>query len=97
MLRKARFRKNRGPLRILAIANTMPSARLGLVVGKRALRRANRRNAVKRVTREVFRTMRVGLPAVDVVVQVRAPLDKAQLRASLEEEFRAMARFYEHN
>ena len=91
-LRFARFRKSRGPLRIFAVANTMPVARLGLIVGKRAVRRAHQRNAVKRVVREVFRIRRGQLPAVDIVVQLRGPAVRRELRRILEEEFCSMAK-----
>lgn len=91
VLRSARYRKSRGPLRILAFANTMPGARLGLIVGKRAVRRAHERNGLKRIVREVFRTRRGCLPAVDVVVQLRGGADRAELRGWLEEELSAMA------
>jgi len=53
-------------------------ARLGLVVGKKQLKRAVDRNKVKRVVREQFRLRLAGLPAVDLVVRLAvkpAPLD----------------------
>lgn len=59
-------------------------ARLGLVVGKKLLKRAVDRNRVKRVVREQFRLRRAGLPAVDLVVRLAAkpaPLDSKQLAA----------------
>ena len=90
VLRAASYRKSRGPLRILAFANTMPCARLGLVIGKRAVRQAHERNALKRVAREVFRASRGHLPAVDIVVLLRGPCGRGELRTSLEEEFSAM-------
>lgn len=90
VLRSARYRKSRGPLRIFAYANTMPGARLGLIVGRRAVRRAHERNGLKRVAREVFRTCRERLPAVDVVVQFRGPAGRRELRVWLVEEFSAM-------
>ena len=71
VLRSPAYVVRRGALRIVANANTMHGARLGLIVGKRAVRAANRRNLVKRVVRETFRQARPGLPALDVVVQVR--------------------------
>ena len=91
VLRLARYRKGCGPLRIFAFANTMPNARLGLVIGKRAVRLAHERNALKRVVREVFRTSRGRLPAVDIVVQLRGNADRTELRDWLEKEFGAMA------
>ncbi len=90
MLRGARYRKSRGPLRIFALANTMPSARLGLIVGRRAMRHANERNTCKRVAREVFRNSRERLPRVDVVIQLRGPATRGELRAWLEEELGTM-------
>ncbi len=57
-------------------------ARLGLVVGKKLLKRAVDRNTVKRVVRDHFRRCRAELPAVDLVVRLAAkpaPLDRKQL------------------
>ena len=45
-------------------------ARLGLVVGKKFLRRAVDRNQVKRIIREQFRCLRGRLPALDLVVRL---------------------------
>ena len=91
VLRSARYRRSRGPLRFFAVANTMPGARLGLVIGKRAVRRACKRNALKRVAREVFRITRQRLPAMDVVVQLRGAAGRREFRTWLEEAFGAMA------
>ena len=57
-------------------------ARLGLVVGKKLLKRAVDRNTVKRIIREQFRRCRPGLPAVDLIVRLAAkpvPLDRKLL------------------
>lgn len=48
------------------------SARLGLALAKRRIRRAVDRNRVKRVLRESFRRVRVELGAVDIVVLARS-------------------------
>ena len=59
-------------------------ARLGLVIGKKFVRRAVDRNQVKRVVRERFRCLRGDLPAVDVVVRlmVKSPrMDRKMLAA----------------
>lgn len=48
------------------------SARLGLVVRKKVLRRAVDRNRAKRTIRESFRLAQ-GLPPVDIVVRVMSP------------------------
>ena len=56
--------------------------RLGLVIGKKQLKRAVDRNRVKRIVREQFRRQRVMLPAYDLVVRLAvkpAPLDGKQL------------------
>lgn len=59
-----------GSFRLFAIANRESGARLGLIVGKRQLKRAVDRNRVKRALRETFRTRRSTLPALDIVVQL---------------------------
>ncbi len=48
------------------------TARLGLVVGKKLLKRAVHRNRVKRVVREQFRLHRHALPICDLVVRLAA-------------------------
>ena len=58
----------------------MQTARLGLVIGKRAVRRAVDRNRAKRVLRETFRTRRLELPWVDIVVQLTGPVGGCDLR-----------------
>jgi ribonuclease P protein component len=79
----AGFRCSRGPVRITALSNDRSSARLGLVVGKRVMRRAVDRNRAKRVIRETFRTTRADLPRVDIIVQVTGPGSSAELRHAL--------------
>lgn len=59
-------------------------ARLGLVVGKKLLKRAVDRNRVKRIVRELFRLRREALPTCDLVVRLAAkprPLDGKALAA----------------
>ena len=53
-------------------------ARLGVVVGKKLLKRAVDRNRLKRIIREQFRLVRKDLPAFDLIVRLAvkaAPLD----------------------
>ena len=57
--------------------NGLSTARLGVVVAKKLARRANVRNLVKRIAREIFRRQRSGLPAHDLVVRLHAPVAKA--------------------
>lgn len=60
--------------------NTLGHARLGLVVGKKAAKRANKRNYMKRVIREWFRLHQHELPAKDFVVRVRVLFEREQYR-----------------
>lgn len=62
----------------------MHTARLGLVVGKRALPRAHERNRAKRVLRETFRRRRRTLPPMDIVIQVTGDASNDVYRSSLE-------------
>jgi len=75
-------RRRDGALRLSAVANRMHTARLGLVVGKRALPRAHERNRAKRVLRETFRRRRAALPAMDIVIQVTGEAASEAYRAS---------------
>ena len=66
-----------GCFRVLAMESESDDARLGLIIGKRQLKRAVDRNRVKRMVRESFRITRMNLPAVDVIVQlIRTPDDR---------------------
>lgn len=60
------------PLWAAAAPSQADSARLGLVVAKKVLRRAVDRNRAKRAIRESFR-LNQRLPAVDIVVRVVEP------------------------
>ncbi|MFW6092375.1 MAG: ribonuclease P protein component [Pseudomonadota bacterium] len=84
VFRAATLRKRRGPLRLSAVANRMHTARLGLVVGKRALPKAHQRNRAKRVLRDTFRRRRRNLPPMDIVIRVTGPAPNDLYRASLE-------------
>ena len=57
-------------------------ARLGLVIGKKLLKKAVDRNRVKRIVREQFRRERPKLPACDLIVRLAAkpvPFDSSLL------------------
>ena len=62
----------------------MPSARLGLVVGKRAIARAHARNRVKRIIRDRFRRQRLRLGGIDLVVRVLGPVSAPELHQRLD-------------
>ena len=73
----------------LRAAEEGDGARLGVVVAKRLLRRAVKRNLVKRLAREHFRLLRPQLPSRDLVLRLAAkpaPLD----RKALAEEIRGL-------
>jgi ribonuclease P protein component len=53
--------------------NALPHARLGVVAAKRFAPRAVTRNTIKRITRELFRTM--PLPALDCIVRLARPVN----------------------
>ena len=69
VFRQPSVRLRRGPLRLVARPNALGTARLGIVVAKRMIRRAVGRNRAKRVIRESFR-LATGLPSMDIVVRV---------------------------
>ena len=56
--------------------NGLNHPRLGLVVGKKAAKRANSRNYMKRVIRDWFRRHKEILPPHDFVVRVHRPFTR---------------------
>lgn len=81
---------------LYARRNSLPQARLGVVVAKRFAPRAVTRNTIKRATRELFR--QASLPDVDCIVRLSRPVNakrdpatnsalKAALRAELAQLF----------
>ncbi|MDK4679507.1 ribonuclease P protein component [Kingella negevensis] len=84
-----RKQRSRSFLQVLQSAdNALGHARLGLVVSKKAAKRANRRNFMKRVIRDWFRQHKHRLPPHDYVVRVRMAFDQetvAQARQQLAE------------
>ncbi len=82
---------------LLVRPNDLHVARLGLVVGKKKLKRAVDRNQIKRLARESFRRARPGLPGVDIVLIAKpiAALDKRQIFAKLEQQWAKIREFYE--
>lgn len=67
-------------LTIHYMPNALGYPRLGIVVGKKAVRRAVDRNYVKRVVREWFRRHREMLGDVDLVVQFKDSFGKRDYR-----------------
>ena len=62
----------------------MQHARLGLIVGKKAVARASARNRIKRVVRERFRMAGDTLPPVDLVIRLVAPVSRTQLHRHMD-------------
>ena len=87
VLRRPEARLKAGPLRLNLVFNRMQHARLGLIVGKKAVARASARNRIKRVIRDRFRTAQHELPAVDLVVRVVGPVDRTRLHRHLDRLF----------
>lgn len=73
-----RCQKSRAWLQVLRADNGLGHPRLGLVVGKKTAKRANKRNYMKRSVREWFRLHRHALGAEDIVVRVRQPFGPAE-------------------
>ncbi|MDZ7748229.1 MAG: ribonuclease P protein component [Halofilum sp. (in: g-proteobacteria)] len=80
---------------VLARANGLPHARLGLAVGRRRMARAVARNTFKRVARESFRAHQDAIAGYDVVVLPKAAAasaTRAQLRASIDRQWDILQR-----
>ena len=74
---------------LLAKKSDLPHARLGIVVAKKSVRLAVKRNRIKRIMRETFRQYET-LPTTDIVILARPAinqLDKQQLQQALSEGF----------
>lgn len=84
VLRRPDLRLGSGPLRLSVVFTRMHSARLGLVVGKKAVRRATARNRIRRVVRDRFRLFRRELGSVDVVVRVVGEVHRRDLHRHLD-------------
>ena len=69
--------------------NELDTARLGVTVAKKLVKRANGRNLVKRITREVFRRQRESLPFYDLVIRLHTPVKTAR-RAELNMDVRQL-------
>ena len=87
----ARCRLTGAHFLVRAQSNGLAGARLGLIASRKAARRAVDRNRAKRLARAVFRTLRPGLPAVDIVVQLKDDLRQAGNPEVREELYRLLS------
>lgn len=60
---------------LLAVENSDGPSRVGIIVAKKQIRLASRRNRIKRIVREQFRLSPLGR-SMDLVVLARSPADK---------------------
>jgi ribonuclease P protein component len=82
-------------LLLLAKINDKTQHRLGLVIAKKNVRLAVHRNRVKRVAREVFRSLPDSEPHIDVVLLARrgiGQLDNAELSSILLQQWQKLVR-----
>ena len=91
-------------LLLLAVTNTEPRHRLGLVIAKKNVRLAVQRNRVKRLAREFFRQLTISEPVpehhLDVVLLARHGLDQldnAALTALLDEQWQRLQHYLARN
>ena len=82
-------------LLLLAKINDGPEHRLGLVIAKKNVRLAVHRNRIKRVAREIFRTLPSSEPPMDIVLLARRGiglLDNAALSSILQQQWQKLVR-----
>lgn len=90
LLRRAQFeqllragdRQRAGPIEVRFAASPTGEARLGVVIGRRAVPLAVRRNRIRRLIREGFRR-REWCPCDMVIRVLRAPADEDELQRAL--------------
>ena len=82
-------------LLLLAKLNDGPKHRLGLVIAKKNVRLAVHRNRVKRVAREIFRSLPDSEPHMDIVLLARrgiGELENAELSSILLQQWQKLVR-----
>lgn len=65
---------------VLYRPNELDTARLGLAVSKKNVKKAVERNRIKRIIRETFRKKKGGMSPVDIVVLVRRGISEKKNR-----------------
>jgi len=84
LFRSGRRRQGRW-IEIVAASAARPPGRVGLVVGRKVLRRAVDRNRFKRKVREAIRRARPAIEAHDVIVRLKRPAPGPELDAAADE------------
>ena len=80
---------------LLAKINDGPRHRLGLVIAKKNVRLSVHRNRIKRVARELFRSLPSSEPCLDVILLARRDmglLDNAELSTILLQQWQKLVR-----
>jgi len=72
---QAPFRASTAQFLILSRPNTLGHPRLGIIVAKKHVKQACKRNRIKRYTRESFRLKQHKIPAIDAIVLARKGAD----------------------
>lgn len=70
----------------------MHTARLGLIVGKKAIAQAHARNRVKRIIRDRFRRAQAELGGIDLVVRVAEAANARDVHTALDSLFTDLER-----
>jgi len=79
---------------VIALPNALAYPRLGVIVGRKQAKKAVLRNAAKRQVREAFRLMTSSNMAVDIVVRIKRPFTKEELKALRDESEKLLNRAY---
>lgn len=80
---------------VLVVPNGLTYSRLGLVIKKKNVKHSVKRNTLKRVVRESFRTHSdIVLRGLDMVVIIHRFFPKKQLAANLDHQWKNILRFY---
>ncbi|MDY6994918.1 MAG: ribonuclease P protein component [Pseudomonadota bacterium] len=84
-----------GYFTVLATANQLPQARLGLAIARKYVKPATVRNRIKRLVRESFRHHQQSLRGLDCVVLAKSRIvqvDNAELFSALSRHWQKLAR-----
>lgn len=63
-------------LLLLVSENQTDHGRIGLVVGKRRVKHAVQRNSIRRISRESFRLRKQELAGLDIIILVKATIER---------------------